>query len=335
MSTFALVLLFSACAGEEFQSAREVNFGETWHDELGNSQQLQSNRLLKESNLLQPLTLLLLASTPTTAFNPSNLGVRPIRRHRVHSSAPVRHVVPATSTGREELSPRWISRSSAPTAKHARHSASIRMKEATDDPKTAAKLEVMNRQLNPNFNWTVRIDFSRPGTVAPVSITATLRFVELPGMAPPQGLVRVDACEPEGALVLGEMPDRWIVSEDPEEQEAGLNVLILFTAKPLLPFMFFNLQLAEPVKLGNETIPAGRIFFQVDHRRYYDGVQLGKGGVTTKTMQTYNADFVGLAKATIAEDVPSGTITFLDTIDYVESGLLPRAETKNWWFGLR
>mmetsp|Transcript_78000 Transcript_78000/g.143265 ORF Transcript_78000/g.143265 Transcript_78000/m.143265 type:complete len:330 (-) Transcript_78000:47-1036(-) len=326
MGTLAFVLLFLASKGEEIRNSREVDSEGTWYDKLGNRQHLKSNRPLKESNLLQPLTLLLLTSNPTTAFNPFNAGVRATNHQRARSAISGWHLGPAMGLGREDLSSRWISQLSAPAAKDARRRGSIQMEE---EP-VYAQTDAMSRQLRPDFLWDVRIDFSRPGTVAPVSIRAKIRFAPFVGRSPPQGLVRVEECVPE-VLKLGEMPGRWILSEDPADREAGLNVLILLSGKPLLPYLLFSLELENSIKLGNETVPSGKLFFQVDHRRYYDGVQLGNGQMVFRIAETMDADLLGLAQATIDEDVPCGTITFLDTVDKVESGLLPRAETKKWW----
>ena len=61
------------------------------------------------------------------------------------------------------------------------------------------------------------------------------------------------------------------------------------------------------------SIPAGPLYFQVDHRRKDGAVSLGEGKVTYKVAEQLNADLVGLSQLTYEEPVECGTIRFLDT----------------------
>ena len=157
------------------------------------------------------------------------------------------------------------------------------------------------------------------GSSAPATdVTVSLRFEEEPGYEPPQGMVRVEACAPEGIVELGVQPQRWQLSEDPDDRKDSLWIWGLFK-EPLYPFLLMQLELAAPLELGDgASIPAGPLFFQVDHRRADGSVQLGEGAVTYKVTEKIKADLVGLSDFSYGEPVPCGTIRFQDTAEQMK-----------------
>jgi len=168
--------------------------------------------------------------------------------------------------------------------------------------------------------WRAKLDLLPPGATAPVTISAKLRFVEDKGFEPPQGLLYVESCMPEGAL--GMEPTRWELSEDPEDRKDSLWIWGLFS-DPLYPFCIFTLELAAPIAApGNVSVPAGRLYFQVDHRRKDGSAQLGEGGVTYKVTQQLNADIVGLSSFNYGDPVPCGKIRFLDTAEDMSKSVI-------------
>ena len=78
------------------------------------------------------------------------------------------------------------------------------------------------RSLSPACTWRLALDLMPPVEegAAPsseaqegVTLTASVRFAEESGFEPPQGLLLVESCLPEGQLRLGEMSTRWTLSE--------------------------------------------------------------------------------------------------------------------------
>eukprot|EP00966_Prymnesium_polylepis_P300067 6934175-Prymnesium_polylepis.1 len=178
------------------------------------------------------------------------------------------------------------------------------------------------RSLTPSSTWRIKLDLTAPGTAATVSVTANLRFAEDEGYEPPQGFVLVESCSPEGALTLGQQKARWLLSEDPEDRKDSLWIWGLFS-EPLYPFILFELELAEPLALSESvSIPAGPLYFQVDHRRKDGSVQLGEGAVTYKVQEELNADLVGLSQFSYSEPRPCGTISFLDTVESISKSFI-------------
>jgi len=179
------------------------------------------------------------------------------------------------------------------------------------------------RALTPASSWKVKLDLKAPSSAHTVTITGTVRFAEEEGYEPPQGKLSVDSCLPEGSLRLGEQPAQWSLSEDPEDRKDSLWIWGLFS-DPLYPFLLFQLDLAAPVDFPEEgvCIPAGPLYFQVDHRRKDGAVQLGEGDVTYKVSEQLQADLVGLSDFTYNEPVPCGRIRFLDTAEGMSKNLL-------------
>ena len=127
-----------------------------------------------------------------------------------------------------------------------------------------------------------------------------------------QGLMLVESCLPEGAVELGEQKDRWTLSEDPDDQKDSLWIWGLFS-QPLYPFLLLTVILSQPVELpGGETIPAGKLFLQGEHRRDPEAdTLLGAGTVVFKRPEELKADLVGLSDFTYDEPIPCGTFKFL------------------------
>ena len=173
------------------------------------------------------------------------------------------------------------------------------------------------RSLSPECTWRINLELTSEDAFKPrpVSLSAVLRFAEEDGFEPPQGFVRVESCVPEGVLTLGQQPARWQLSEDPEDRGDSLWIWGLFS-DPLYPYMLLELELEEPVEVGEGvSIPAGTLYCQVDHRRKDGKVQLGEGTVTYKVTESIKADLVGLSNVEYGEPVPCGKIRFLDTAD--------------------
>merc|ERR1712061_740303 len=109
---------------------------------------------------------------------------------------------------------------------------------------------------------------------------------------------------------------------DPEDRKDSLWIWGLFS-EPLYPFILFELELAEPLALSdNVSLPAGTLFFQVDHRRKDGSVQLGEGTVTYKVVEKLAADLVGLSDFSYGEPVPCGTVRFLDTAEGISKSYI-------------
>ena len=171
-------------------------------------------------------------------------------------------------------------------------------------------------QLTPDCSWRIKIELTPPGTTTPVTITGTIRFAVDEGYEPPQGFLFVESSVPEDALSLGQQAARWTLSEDPNDKGDSLWIWGLFS-EPLYPFILFELALPSPVQVGDATIPAGELYFQVDHRRKDGGVQLGEGTVSYRVTEKLAADLVGLSSVSYDEPVECGTIKFLDTVDSI------------------
>jgi hypothetical protein len=104
---------------------------------------------------------------------------------------------------------------------------------------------------------------------------------------------------------------RWLLSEDPEDRKDSLWIWGLFK-DPLYPFVLFELELAEPLEIcDGVAIPAGTLYFQVDHRRKDGQVKLGEGTLCYKVASQQGADLLGLSDFTYNEPVPCGTCRFL------------------------
>uniref|UniRef100_A0A7S4C309 Uncharacterized protein n=1 Tax=Chrysotila carterae TaxID=13221 RepID=A0A7S4C309_CHRCT len=179
------------------------------------------------------------------------------------------------------------------------------------------------RSLSPACEWRLQLRLFPPtkegaaDSEAPRAedyevVTATVRFALDEGYEPPQGLIRVESCLPEGALKLGEMPTRWMLSEDPDDRKDSLWIWGLFK-EPLYPFILFQLECSEIALPTGVAIPAGRLYIQADHRRSpTEGVRLGDGKVSYRVAQQLEADLVGLSDFTYNEPIICGTSRFLD-----------------------
>jgi len=186
------------------------------------------------------------------------------------------------------------------------------------ESKFNSKGDSAERSLTPDSAWRVRLDLTAPGCATPVTVTATLRFAEEEGYEPPQGATLVESCMPEDTLSLGQQSARWLLSEDPEDRGDSLWIWGLFK-EPLYPFMLLELDLSAPVEMPVEgvSIPAGKLYCQIDHRRKDGSVQLGEGVVTYKVSEKVAADLVGLSEVTYDEPVECGRIRFLDTAEII------------------
>ena len=178
------------------------------------------------------------------------------------------------------------------------------------------------RSLTPRCTWRIKLDLTAPGVATPVTVTASVRFAEDEGFEPPQGFLLVENCVPEGVLKLGQQSGRWTLSEDPEDRKDSLWIWGLFS-EPLYPFILFELELAAPLALSDDvSLPAGKLYFQVDHRRKDGSVQLGEGTATYKVTETLKADLVGLSDFSYDEPFPCGTIRFQDTAETISKSFI-------------
>jgi hypothetical protein len=179
-----------------------------------------------------------------------------------------------------------------------------------------ATTSASERALTPDCRWSVKLELGP--AESPVTLLAKLRFAEEDGYEPPQGFVLVESSQivggAEDALQLGQQSARWRLSEDPEDQKDSLWIWGLFK-EPLYPFLLLELDLAQPVETEGLVIPAGRLYFQVDHRRKDGVVVLGEGPATFKVTEKLNADLVGLSNFNYEEPISCGRIRFLDTAD--------------------
>ena len=94
-------------------------------------------------------------------------------------------------------------------------------------------------------------------------------------------------------MELGEQKHRWTLSQDPDDQKDSLWIWGLFS-QPLYPFLLLTVILSQPVELpGGETIPAGKLFLQGEHRRDPEAdTLLGAGTVVFKRPEELKADLV-------------------------------------------
>lgn len=169
------------------------------------------------------------------------------------------------------------------------------------------------RSLTPECKWGLKMDLTAPRTSGKyASVTTTVRFSEEDGFEPPQGFMTVDSCLPGGTLTLGQQKTRWLLSEDPEDRKDSLWIWGLFK-EPLYPFILFELELAEPLEIcDGVAIPAGTLYFQVNHRRKDGEVKLGEGTICYKVASEQGADLLGLSDFTYNEPVPCGTCRFVE-----------------------
>ena len=158
------------------------------------------------------------------------------------------------------------------------------------------------RSLTPECKWGLKMDLTAPRTSGKyASVTTTVRFSEEDGFEPPQGFMTVDSCLPGGTLTLGQQKTRWLLSEDPEDRKDSLWIWGLFK-EPLYPFILFELELAEPLEIcDGVAIPAGTLYFQVNHRRKDGEVKLGEGTICYKVASEQGADLLGLSDFTYNE----------------------------------
>jgi len=264
--------------------------------------------------------MLLLAATSLTVG---------LRLHGGNSPAPLTSRLCVARSGcilaRLNLPPGWKEVTDADSGKPYYYNAATGVTQwqvPKDDSQFAATGNGNLRALTPDCTWKVKLDLKAPDSASTITVTANLRFAEDQGYEPPQGFVRVESCVPDETLALGEQKVRWALSEDPEDRKDSLWIWGLFS-EPLYPFILFEMELVAPLAFPEEgvAIPAGPLYFQVDHRRKDGQVQLGEGSVTYKQVSEQNADLVGLSQFSYAEPVPCGKIRFLDTAQGISKGI--------------
>ena len=174
------------------------------------------------------------------------------------------------------------------------------LQQATEASLTAATL------------WRLSLSLKKEGSSAPATdVTVSLRFEEEPGYEPPQGMVRVEACVPEGIVELGVQPQRWQLSEDPDDRKDSLWIWGLFE-QALYPFMLCSLTTARPLALstGQELKAGTTLYAKLPHSYGSEqGDVLGTGALTVRRVTRYQADLAGLSTADVAEDVGVGSVT--------------------------
>ena len=171
------------------------------------------------------------------------------------------------------------------------------LQQATEASLTAATL------------WRLSLSLKKEGSSAPATdVTVSLRFEEEPGYEPPQGMVRVEACVPEGIVELGVQPQRWQLSEDPDDRKDSLWIWGLFK-EPLYPFMLFSLGVCSGSELA--LADGSRLFLQCTHKGDGGLTALTTGDVSIRVPTEQNADLVGLSQFTYQEPVPFGSARFL------------------------
>ena len=69
-------------------------------------------------------------------------------------------------------------------------------------------------------------------------------------------------------------------------------------------------EIAFEIAFAGVAIPAGTLYFQVDHRRKDGAVVLGEGTMCYKVASQQGADLLGLSDFTYNEPVPCGTCRF-------------------------
>ena len=171
------------------------------------------------------------------------------------------------------------------------------LQQATEASLTAATL------------WRLSLSLKKEGSSAPATdVTVSLRFEEEPGYEPPQGMVRVEACVPEGIVELGVQPQRWQLSEDPDDRKDSLWIWGLFK-EPLYPFILFSLGVCSGSELA--LADGSRLFLQCTHKGDGGLTALTTGDVSIRVPTEQNADLVGLSQFTYQEPVPFGSARFL------------------------
>ena len=157
--------------------------------------------------------------------------------------------------------------------------------------------------------WRLSLSLKKEGSSAPATdVTVSLRFEEEPGYEPPQGMVRVEACVPEGIVELGVQPQRWQLSEDPDDRKDSLWIWGLFK-EPLYPFILFSLGVCSGSELA--LADGSRLFLQCTHKGDGGLTALTTGDVSIRVPTEQNADLVGLSQFTYQEPVPFGSARFL------------------------
>ncbi|KAL3905982.1 MAG: hypothetical protein SGILL_009461 [Bacillariaceae sp.] len=133
------------------------------------------------------------------------------------------------------------------------------------------------------------------------------QFIEEEGYEPPQGVLKQIKDNQDDVTITN---SRWTLSEDPEDRKDSLWIWGLF-ADPLYPFLLLQMEVDE-VKLPGEqedSIPAFKLFAQIDHKRENGEVMLSNGAdLKIKKKETMKADPFGAATVDIFEDISVGKL---------------------------
>ena len=113
---------------------------------------------------------------------------------------------------------------------------------------------------------------------------------------------------PEGIVELGVQPQRWQLSEDPDDRKDSLWIWGLFK-EPLYPFILFSLGVCSGSELA--LADGSRLFLQCTHKGDGGLTALTTGDVSIRVPTEQNADLVGLSQFTYQEPVPFGSARFL------------------------
>lgn len=182
--------------------------------------------------------------------------------------------------------------------------------------------------LTEDTTWKVRIQFKKivtnKGKIVSPTYLFDWKFMEDENYEPPQGTIQVLEKDEDGEVeesssskssnLLLKAKGRWTLSEDPDDRKDSLWIWGLFK-EPLYPFLLLTLETPE-IPYGEEededSIPPMVIYSQIKHRRDSErGAVLPNSPtlLTTRLMETMNADLLGVGKVEVYEDKNTGQIT--------------------------
>ena len=133
------------------------------------------------------------------------------------------------------------------------------------------------------------------------------QFTEEEGYEPPQGFLKqmLESPDEKGDDVELKIANaRWLLSEDPEDRQAGLWIWGLFK-EPLYPFMLLTIETEELELENNLILPSMTFFAQIPHRRKDGAVSLENTVLNMRN--TEKLQLIG-SVANYFEDVPVGQL---------------------------
>jgi hypothetical protein len=165
--------------------------------------------------------------------------------------------------------------------------------------------------LTEDTTWNLRLVLQNLPTakgkkVDQIIFAVQAQFIEEEGYEPPQGVLRQINTNND-VTITG---SRWSLSEDPDDRKDSLWIWGLFK-DPLYPFLLLQMEVDEVPLPGeeNDSIPAFKLFAQINHKRENGEVMLSNGAdLKIKKKETMKADPFGAATVDIFEEISVGKL---------------------------